>query len=677
MPDARPVRTTCPYCGVGCGILAGRGADGTVSVAGDPDHPANYGRLCSKGSALAETLSLEGRLRHPQIGGEAASWDEAIATVAGRFGETLSEHGPESVAFYVSGQLLTEDYYVANKLMKGYFGTANIDTNSRLCMASSVAGHRRAFGSDTVPGCYEDLDEADLAVLVGSNLAWCHPVLFERLLAAREARGTRIVVLDPRRTVTADAADLHLPLAPGSDVALFNGLLAYLDDNGASDAGFIRSHTSGVERALEHAREATLAGVARATDIPAAWIDEFYRLFGATTRTVTVYSQGVNQSSSGADKVNAIINCHLLTGRIGKPGAGPFSVTGQPNAMGGREVGGLANMLAAHTDIENADHRARVQSFWRSPAIARRPGPKAVDLFHAVGAGRIKALWVIATNPADSLPEADAVRAALQDCPFLVVSDTTRHTDTTRHADILLPAAAWGEKDGTVTNSERRISRQRSFLEAPGEARPDWWIVCQVARRMGFSGFDFASASEIFDEYCRLTAFLYDGARDLDLSGLVGLGADGYEALAPVRWPVRRAPKPKGPGRFFAAGGFFTKDRRARFVPVSQRMPASKVGSDYPLILNTGRIRDQWHTMTRTGKAARLLSHLAEPFIEIHPEDAARCGIAHTSIARVASAHGAVLLRVLVSERVRPGQVFAPIHWTDPFAARARVAALV
>ena len=538
--EAPAVRTACPYCGVGCGLLARRSADGSVTVAGDPDHPANRGRLCSKGSALPDTLSLEGRLLHTEIGGRRASWEEAIGLLARRFGEAIRQHGPDSVAFYVSGQLLTEDYYVANKLMKGWIGTANIDTNSRLCMASSVAGHRRAFGADIVPGCYADLEEADLVVLVGSNLAWCHPVLFQRLMGAREKRGTRIVAIDPRRTITAEAADLHLALAPGSDVALFNGLLAYLADAGAADAAFLRGHASGAEEALAAARALTPDGVAKATDLDTDLLARFYALFAATPCTVTVYSQGVNQSTSGTDKVNAILNCHLLTGRIGKPGAGPFSVTGQPNAMGGREVGGLANMLAAQMEIDNPGHRALVQAFWRSPAIAERPGLKAVELFRAVRDGRIKALWVMATNPADSLPEADEVAAALRDCPFLVVSDVVRDTDTTRHADLLLPAAAWGEKDGTVTNSERRISRQRRFLDPPGEARPDWWIVCQVARAMGFSGFDFQSPAEIFDEYCRLTSFRNDGARALDLSGLVGLGADGYAALEPVQWPARR-----------------------------------------------------------------------------------------------------------------------------------------
>ena len=387
MASGTPTRTTCPYCGVGCGVVATPQEDGSVAIKGDERHPANYGRLCSKGSALGETLSLDDRLLHPEIDGRRAGWNEALDLVAARFSETIAEHGPESVAFYGSGQLLTEDYYVANKLMKGFIGAANIDTNSRLCMASSVAGHIRAFGSDTVPGTYEDLEEADLVVLVGSNMTWCHPVLFQRLLAARERRGTKIVVIDPRRTVTAEAADLHLAVAPNSDVALFAGLLDHLDRMGLCDGDYVGSHTSGLDEALQAARECGFPGALIATRLPAEQLREFYTLWSRSERVVTAYSQGVNQSVVGTDKVNAIINCHLFTGRIGRPGMGPFSLTGQPNAMGGREVGGLANMLAAHLDINNPDHRGMVQAFWNGPRIAGKPGLKAVDLFRAVGRG--------------------------------------------------------------------------------------------------------------------------------------------------------------------------------------------------------------------------------------------------------------------------------------------------
>jgi assimilatory nitrate reductase (NADH) alpha subunit apoprotein (EC 1.7.1.1) len=508
-PHAATVDTTCPYCGVGCGVRVSVDANG-VKVGGDPAHPANRGRLCVKGSSLGETLGLEGRLLQPQQRVDGAfqerDWDTALDAVARGFAETIAEHGPDSVALYVSGQLLTEDYYVANKLMKGYLGSANIDTNSRLCMASAVAGYKRAFGEDVVPVSYDDVEQADLVVLVGSNLAWCHPVLYQRLAAARAARPEmKVVVIDPRHTATCAQADLHLPLASGSDVMLFAGLLVYLEEHGVVDAGFLSDHTLGASGALRAARSAApnVASVAAACDLPVERLGEFYRLFAGTERVVTLFSQGVNQSSSGTDKVNAIINCHLLSGRIGRPGMGPFSITGQPNAMGGREVGGLANQLAAHLDLENAGHRALVQGFWNSPLIAERPGLKAVELFDAVHDGRIKALWIIATNPVVSLPQADRVKEALQRCPLVVVSDVVADTETTRLAHWRLPAAAWGEKEGTVTNSERVISRQRAFRTAPGEARPDWWMLAQVGRRLGHeAAFDYLDARAVFVRAC-------------------------------------------------------------------------------------------------------------------------------------------------------------------------------
>ncbi|MBE1706514.1 MULTISPECIES: nitrate reductase [Mesorhizobium] len=677
---AREVRTTCPYCGVGCGVLAKVAADGQVSVRGDPDHPANFGRLCSKGSALAETIGLDGRLLHPEIHGRRTGWNEALDIVASTFSQTIAEHGSDAVAFYVSGQLLTEDYYLANKLMKGFVGSANIDTNSRLCMASSVAGHRRAFGSDTVPGTYEDLERADLIVLVGSNLAWCHPVLYQRIAAAREKRPEmKIVLVDPRRTMTSDIADMHLAIAPDGDVALFTGLLAWLGQHNALDRAYITAHTSGFGQALFAASALDLTSVATATGLSEDELVRFYSLFAATAKTVTIYSQGVNQSSSGTDKVNAIINCHLATGRIGKPGTGPFSVTGQPNAMGGREVGGMANLLAAHMEIENPEHRDRVRRFWNAPDIAQKPGLKAVEMFQGVADGRIKALWIMATNPVDSMPDADAVEAAIKACPFVVISDVLASTDTVRHAHVRLPAAAWGEKDGSVTNSERRISRQRSFLAAPGEVRPDWWIIAEVARRMGFAeAFAHETPAQIFGEHAALSGFENDGERDFDIGAYAKIDAEGYERLAPFQWPV---PSPGGgttehlPTRFFANGHFYTADRKARFIAI-RATTETRTTADFPLILNTGRIRDHWHTMTRTGKSPRLSQHIAEPFVEIHPVDAQHHGIGDADIVRVSSPRGDVLVRALITPRQRQGCVFAPMHWTDQFAAKGRLDAL-
>ncbi len=635
--------TTCPYCGVGCGVLAG--ADGTIK--GDPAHPANFGRLCSKGSALGETIGLEGRLLCPQIAGQDSDWDSALDLVAGKFIQAIAQHGPGSVAVYVSGQLLTEDYYVANKLMKGFIGSANIDTNSRLCMASSVAGHKRAFGTDTVPGTYADLEEADLVVLVGSNLAWCHPVLHQRLAAAKEARSEmRIVNIDPRRTATTDLADLHLQIAPDGDIALFNGLLAHLAEANALDRAYIDAHVNGFE--------ATLA--AAAADDPAqsglapAALAGFYDLWGRTPKVVTLYSQGVNQSRCGTDKVNAILNCHLATGRIGKPGSGPFSVTGQPNAMGGREVGGLANMLANHLDIENADHRWAVQAFWQSPTICEAPGLKAVDLFQACARGQIKALWIMSTNPAVSMPDADGVAEAIRNVPFVAVSDIMARTDTGDLADVLLPATGWGEKDGTVTNSERRISRQRAFLPPPGQARPDWQIICDVASRMGWGqAFAFRTPAEIFGEYVALSQATSGFRRDLDLSVFADVD---YAGLIPTQWP-------RNDHRFFATGGFYHPDGKARMIPV--KAPARSAAR---FTLNTGRNRDQWHTMTRTGKAPRLGAHLAEPYAEIHPRDAAELQLGPGDLIVLHNTQGRVILRALVTDRVAAGQIFAPMHWT-------------
>jgi assimilatory nitrate reductase catalytic subunit len=684
VPTLRATRTACPYCGVGCGVLATPDGGGGAAIAGDPEHPANFGRLCSKGSALGETLGLEDRLLYPMIRLskghlERVAWTDALDHVAHRFNHIVARDGPGAVAFYLSGQLLTEDYYVANKLMKGFIGSANVDTNSRLCMASSVAGHRRAFGADTVPGCYEDLDEADLLVLIGSNAAWCHPVLFQRMLANKQQRGARIVVIDPRRTDTAGDADLFLGLRPGTDTALFSGLLAHLADTGALDHDYIVRHTSGFEDALARARSiaGSIAATALATGLAEADVAAFFQMFRATPRVVTLYSQGVNQSAQGTDKVNAIINCHLATGRIGKPGASPFSLTGQPNAMGGREVGGLANQLAAHMAFTPPDID-RVRRFWKAPRIATHEGLKAVQMFEAIARGEIKALWVMGTNPAVSLPEADVARAALKKLELFVISENVRSNDTVNAgAHVLLPAQAWGEKSGTVTNSERRISRQRAFLNPPGEAKPDWWIVNEVARRLGFgAAFDFKSAADVFREHAGLSAFENNGSRDFDIGALASLSDDAFDAMAPVLWPIR-AGEARPQERFFAEGGFFANDHKARFVAPEIPALRTETSAGRPLRLNTGRIRDQWHTMTRTGASPRLGQHLPEPFVEIHPSDAGRFGVDDGGFARVVTDYGQCILKVVVSERQQRGMLFAPIHWSEETASSGRVGALV
>lgn len=674
---SKTIKTTCPYCGVGCGVLATPQADGSLIIKGDPEHPANLGRLCSKGAALGETVGAEGRLRQPVVDGNGVDWGTALDRVAQVFTDTVREHGPDSVAFYVSGQLLTEDYYVANKLMKGFIGSANIDTNSRLCMSSSVAGHKRAFGSDTVPGNYEDLELADLVVLTGSNLAWCHPVLYQRLVRAKKQRpDMKVVVIDPRRTASCDIADLHLPLNSGTDSILFNGLLAYLVEQGRIDYEFVRSATDGFDEAIRIARwyAPSPAAVAEHCGLDMHDVEQFLHWFGATSTAVTVYSQGINQSSSGTDKVNAIINCHLATGRIGKPGSGPFSITGQPNAMGGREVGALSNQLACHMDLDREDHVDLVRRFWNAPNMATRPGYKAIDMFRAVESGDIKAVWIMATNPAVSVADSNQVRRALENCPFVVVSDCV-HNDTTRYADVLLPAMTWGEKDGTVTNSERRISRQRLFMSAPGDARADWWILASVAQRMGYGGFSYRNQAEIFREYARLSGFENQQERDLDIAALAKVDDAQYDNLVPCQWPVDA--DGNGTERMFEDGVFFTTDQRARFIPVTPRPPGMLPDNEYPLVLNTGRVRDHWHTMTRTGKSPRLSGHITEPFVELHPADAERYGIEDGSLARLNSRWGEAVVRARCSDKQQQGNVFVPMHWNDQFASAAGVDALV
>lgn len=676
----KQVKTTCPYCGVGCGVIATLSEEGILAVKGDPDHPANYGRLCSKGAALADTIGSDGRLLCPEVYGETENWPNALNLVADKLSSAIRNHGPDSVAFYVSGQLLTEDYYVANKLMKGFIGSGNIDTNSRLCMASAVAGYKRAFGSDTVPCSYEDLERAKLIVITGSNMAWCHPVLFQRIKKARQENpDLMIVVIDPRATASCDIADLHLPLKPGSDLDLFNGLLVYLENEGEIDQAYVAAHTDGVTEALAAAREqsADITAVASACDLEPELLEKFYKLFARTERVVTVFSQGVNQSSFGTDRVNAILNCHLLTGRIGRPGMGPFSFTGQPNAMGGREVGGLANQLAAHMAIDNPEHQQLVQEFWQAPYIASEEGLKAVDLFKAVHDGKIKVLWIMATNPAVSMPDADFVRAALAKCEFVVVSDCMRQTDTTAFAHVLLPSQTWGERDGTVTNSERCISRQRPFLPIPGDVKADWWIISEVAKRMGHAaGFQYQEACDIFKEHAALSGFKNTGQRDFDISLYRQISYKDYDNLQPVQWPVT-ASAPKGTPRMFADGQFFTANKKAKFIALRSKQPVSRPGAEFPLVLNTGRIRDQWHTMTRTGKSATLSAHIIEPYLELHPGDAQRYGIENQSLVTVSSALASIVVRAVISEAQQQGSVFSPMHWNDQFSSKATVDSLV
>ncbi|TVP48192.1 MAG: nitrate reductase [Halomonas sp.] len=702
-------KTTCPYCGVGCGLTATVEAGTLCAVEGDREHPANYGRLCVKGSALHETLGQHDRLTQTRVDGVDVSWEEALAATAQRLNTLRKQHGNHTVAGYLSGQLLTEDYYVANKLFKGFLGTPHLDTNSRLCMASAVAGYKRAFGADAVPCNYEDLEEAELVVLVGSNLAWNHPVLYQRIKIAKERNPLmRLVVIDPRVTDSCEIADLYLGIKPGSDAYLFNGLLAWMAKRRKLDTLYLERHTEGFEEALMAAQQTagSVAEVAAACDIDPERLETFYYWFASQLHVVTLYSQGVNQSSSGTDKCNAIINCHLAGGKIGLPGAGPFSITGQPNAMGGREVGGLANQLAAHMDYHTPGALDLVSRFWTTdsltPSLPDSPGYKAVELFEAIERGEVTALWVMATNPAISLPDAAKVRAALEKCPLVIVSECAAHTDLLPYADIVLPASGWSEKDGTVTNSERCISRQRGMLPPPGEARHDWWIICEVAKRLGFAeAFNYSHPWEIFDEHARLSGFenglnsnlknilestlqntlqnTADSAsprRLFDISGLIGLGREGYDALAPIQWPVT-AQAPNGTARLFENGEFATPNGRAKLLAIHPQGPEQMLSTAYPLRLNTGRIRDQWHTMTRTARAPRLMNHRAEPFIEVHPDDALTTGVKDQELATLSAMSGEFRARVRVTNAQRRGEVFVPIHWTDCFTKQARSSALI
>ncbi|WP_166268766.1 nitrate reductase [Marinobacter caseinilyticus] len=670
------VRTTCPYCGVGCGVIAQ--ATSGQAVAGDAQHPANHGRLCVKGASLHETLGSNGRLLSAKVRGRTTPLAEALDATAEAIRQSIETYGPGSVAFYLSGQLLTEDYYVANKLAKGFLKTPHVDTNSRLCMSSAVAAHKRAFGADVVPGCYEDLELAELLVLTGSNTAWNHPILYQRMKAAAR-RGRRVVVIDPRETATTELADLHLKLRPGTDTVLFNGLLVWLVDHNAIDWDFVDNHCQDLDVAVAAAREAApdVAAVAALCDLAKSDVEAFFEWFAATPRTVTGFSQGSNQSVAGTDKGNAIINCHLATGRIGKPGASPFSITGQPNAMGGREVGGLANTLAAHMDYDSPGACDRVARFWQTDAVADGPGLKAVDLFDAVHRGDIKVLWVMATNPAVSLPDSTRVREAIKRCPTVIVSDCIARTDTTMLADILLPAAGWGEKNGTVTNSERRISRQRSFLPQVGDARPDWWLVSEVARRLGHAhGFGYDTAADIFREHAALSGFENDGARLFDISALATLSDAAYDTLEPVQWPVR-ATATNTSQRLFSDGRFCTPEGRGRLIPIRTVVPAAVPTTEAPMIVNTGRVRDQWHTMTRTARSPRLLQHRSEPFIEMHPDDRLACGIEQAGLATLEQGLNRFTGRVRETAAQRRGEVFIPIHWNQQYASAGLASQLI
>ena len=592
---------------------------------------------------------------------EEVSWEQALGTLTRHIERCIQTGGPDSIAMYGSGQLHSEDYFLAQKLLKGAIGTNNFDANSRLCMSSAVAGYYRSFGSDGPPCCYEDLERADLVVVIGSNMDACHPVLFDRLMArkARVGEDVQVVVVDPRRTATAQKADLHLPIAPGTDLFLLCGLANALIASGDVDEPFIRSHTQGFEGFRQDVHAHTLASSAERCRVPLSSLRRLVELWRSRKRVVTVWSMGVNQRVEGTATVGGIINLHLLTGQLGRPGAGPFSLTGQPNAMGGRESGGLSHLLPGYRLVTNTHDREFMEQLWgfEPGSISSKPGLTAIDQVRALENGELDLVWILATNPLVSMPNLNRSRAALGRCPMVVVQEAYSDSETLSLAHMVLPAAQWTERDGVMTNSERRITLCPKFRAPPGESRPDWEILAEVGRRLGYvRQFTYAAASEVFDELVTATA-----GRVCDYSGL------SHHLLrehGPQQWPFPTGATPTSDSkRLYSDRRFPTPDGRARFVRTSARGLAEPTCDEFPLVLTTGRVPDQWHTMTRTGRLPELLRRDPSPFLEVHPADAARAGLVDGVMARIASRRGELVVRVRVTERSPVGLVFLPMHW--------------
>ncbi len=679
--SVKETRSTCPYCGVGCGVIIASKGDQITGVRGDPDHPANFGRLCTKGSTLALTASASVtrqtrllypmRREHRHEAPKQVSWDNALDFAAESFAHIIRDHGRDAVGFYISGQLLTEDYYVFNKLAKGLIGTNNVDTNSRLCMSSAVAGYKQTLGADAPPTCYDDVNHAQCIFIVGSNTAFAHPILFRRIEDAKAANpALKIIFCDPRRTDTAEIADLYLPIQPGTDVSLFNGMLHIMLWEGWTDAAYIASHTTGFDELKATVRDYTPDLVADTCGIKKEDLLTAARMFATSAATLSLYCQGLNQSSSGTAKNAALINLHLATAHIGKPGAGPFSLTGQPNAMGGREVGGLANLMSGHRDMANADHRAEVAALWGVPSVPDKPGKSAVEMFQAAADGEIKALWIACTNPAQSMPDQATVRRALERAELVIVQEAFSTTSTCAYADILLPATTWGEKMGTVTNSERCISRVRPAVKAPGETRHDWSIAVDFANRLGKlldgspSGLftyplsdEAAGIEAIWNEHRESTR-----GRDLDITGM------SYAMLeaAPQQWPLKTG-ESTGKVRLYEDGIFPTADGKARFVNTVYKPVAEPRESRYPFSLTTGRLRDQWHGMSRTGTLGRLFGHVAEPAIQMNAQDMTRRLLKDGDLVQVTSKRGSIMVPVQASPEVGMSQAFIAMHWGEEY----------
>jgi len=658
-----PFSSTCCYCGVGCGITVHKDKKGRITVEGSPDYPVNRGMLCSKGLNLHHTVNdRSDRLLYPQMRPnrnmplQRVSWDTALDRAAAVLKTLKKNYGPDSIGFYISGQCLTEEYYVANKLVKGFIGTNNLDSNSRLCMSTAVAAHKLALGEDSVPLSYADIELADCFFVTGANPAWCHPILWRRLEAHKAAHPeTKIIVVDPRRTDSCAIADLHLPLNPGTDSTLNYAIGRLLIENGDYRPGFIRNHTEGFEDYRTRVFEKTISEAAAVCGLEESDIRLAATWIGAAKAHISFWTMGLNQSATGVNKVLSLIDLHLLTGQIGRPGAGPFSLTGQPNAMGGRETGGLANLLPAHRDLANPEHRRAVQEFWNSGPIAEKPGLTATEMFEALEEGRLKAIWIIGTNPLVSLPDIRIAEEALKKAKFVVVQEVSNKPETLAYADLILPAAAWTEKQGTMTNSERRISLLDKIVDPPGEARPDAEIITALAKKMGFENFEYKSPAEIFSEHAALTA-----GTNIDISGL------DYQTLKKrrsVQWPYPKGSSGNGTPRLFTDLHFPTRSGKAIFHAPPDDLRSELPDPDYPLVLTTGRIRDQWHTMTKTGKVGKLRQHIPQSMLQMHPDDAAAQNIAEGDIVIVESRRGDVRVPVQLTPSIKKGAVFLPMHW--------------
>ncbi|MFA9189228.1 molybdopterin-dependent oxidoreductase [Flavobacterium magnesitis] len=657
------IKTTCSYCGVGCGIIVTKDATNGVMVKGDQDHPVNRGMLCSKGMNLHYVANdTSDRILYPEMRWskshpmERVSWDDGLDRAAAVFSSIIKKHGPDSVGFYISGQCLTEEYYLVNKLVKGFLKTNNIDTNSRLCMSSAVAGYKKTFGEDSVPIAYDDIELADTFLITGANPAWCHPILFRRLEQHREKNPkVKVIVIDPRKTDTALTADLHLQILPGSDIILYHAMAKRIIEKGYTDNNFIRKHTENFEAYKNLVLSTSLEKASQLCGISIKEIDLTVDLIGKAEGFLSLWAMGLNQSAVGVDKNTALLNISLLTGHVGKPGSGPFSLTGQPNAMGGREVGGMANLLAVHRELANPEHRQEVADFWGVDGISEKPGLTATEMFEALESGKMKAIWIICTNPMVSLPDSRRVEKALKNAKFVVVQEISHNADTAKFADLLLPAAGWLEKDGTMTNSERRISYLPKGINAPGEALADIEILTRFAKKMGFSGFNFNTAEEVYKEYCQMTK-----NTNIDISYL-NYNRLKYEGT--FQWPVPDYGHPGTP-RLFTDRKFYTPSQKAIFnLPATIENTSEKPDDKFPFILTTGRIRDQWHTMTKTGKVSRLLSHIPNPLLEINPIDAFKTGIKNGDVVVISSKNGDVRVKANVTDTIKEGVVFLPMHW--------------